>query len=119
MKIDKVELLYNMAAHFAAAEKYPDGLVKELQKPSIESYNALMWAFAECAKQAELWRRFMGEMPRKILTEEQWRLILKPPQLKEATAMVMKAIIDGLGEHDEEQEVDEVLQELEAQKKTK
>lgn len=119
MKIDSVPLLYTAAAHFAASEKYPDGLVKEMQKESAEAFDAVFWAFAEMAKQAELYRRFMGEEPRRILTEEEWRLTLRPAQIKRATARVLEALTKGLvdKEDDEEQEIDEVLLELE--KKTK
>ena len=30
MKIESVKLLYNMAAHLAAVDKYPEGLMDEL-----------------------------------------------------------------------------------------
>lgn len=114
MKIDSVKLLYNADAHFAAAEKYPDGLFKELKKPGVESYDAAFWAFAECAKQAELWRRFMGEKPKKILTEQEWRMIIKPAQITTVTQKTIEAIMEGLAEDkDEDEEVDEVLLELE------
>ena len=69
MKIESIKLLYNAAAHFAACEKYPDGLIKELQKPGVESFDAMFWALTETAKQAELYRRFLGEKPRKVLSE--------------------------------------------------
>lgn len=114
MKIDSVTLLYNAAAHFAAAEKYPEGLFKELHKPNVESYDAAFWTFAECAKQAELWRRFMGERPKKILTEAEWRMAIKPAQIGKMVAKVLTAMSEGLAEDkDEDEEIDEVLMELE------
>lgn len=114
MKLSSVKLLYNAEAHFAAFEKYPEGLMKQLQIKGPESYEAMLWAFAEAAKQAELYRRFMGEKPKRILTVEEWRMIIKPGQLSQAGEMVMQAIIEGLGPGPEEdEEIDEVLQELE------
>ena len=121
MKIDSVPLLYNAAAHFAACEKYPDGLVTELKKENAESFEAMLWAFTEMAKQAELYRRFMGETPRRILTEDEWKSIMRPNQLGRATVRVFEALTKGLSTaaDDEDQEIDEVLIELEKkQKKT-
>lgn len=115
MKISSVKLLYNAAAHFAACEKYPDGgLVEAIRKPDASSFDAVLWAWAESAKQAELYRRFMGEDPRRILTEEEWRMLIKPGQMAAVTNRVMEAIIEGMGaESDKDQEIDEVLLELE------
>lgn len=115
MKISSVKLLYNAAAHFAACEKYPDGgLVEAIRKPDASSFDAVLWAWTESAKQAELYRRFMGEDPKRILTEEEWRMLIKPGQMAQLTNRVMEAIIDGMGaESDKEQEIDEVLMELE------
>ena len=114
MKIESVKLLYNMAAHLAASEKYPNGLMNELKIPGAASFDAMFWAFAECAKQAELYRRFLGEKPRRILTEQEWRLIVKPGQNAKMAEMLLKAITEGLGDGaDDDQEIDEVLAELE------
>lgn len=114
MKIESIRLLYNASAHFAACEKYPDGLIKEMQKPGAESFDAMFWALTETAKQSELYRRFLGERPRKILTEAEWRTILKPGQMAKAAEIVLQAVIAGLGDGtDDEEEIDEVLMELE------
>ena len=114
MKIESVKLLYNAAAHFAACEKYPDGLIAEMGKPGVASFDAMFWAFTEAAKQAELYRRFMGETPKRIITEAEWRMIIKPGQMSKATGMLMDAITAGLSSgDDEDQEIDEVLMELE------
>lgn len=113
IKLESIKLLYNAEAHFAAAEKYPDGLMNELQKRGVESYNAMLWAFTEMAKQAELYRRYMGESPRRILTEKDLRTLMNAGQIRIASKMVLDAIIDGLGEGDGDEEIDEVLLELE------
>lgn len=114
MKIESVKLLYNMAAHLAAVDKYPEGLMDELRKSGKASFDAMYWAFAECAKQAELYRRFLGESPRRILTEADWRLLVKPGQSGKMTEMLLTAIAKGLGDSsDDDQEIDEVLAELE------
>lgn len=118
MRLKDYQYLYNAAAHFAAAEKYPgpEGLIGELKKPGAAAFAPLCWALAETAKQGELMRRYMGEDPRETPTEEEFRLKLRPNQIRAATGIVMDAMIDGLGGKDEGEEVDEVLEEL--QKKT-
>lgn len=116
MKLGSVKLLYNASAHFAACEKYPDGgLVEAIRKPDASSFDAVLWAWTEAAKQAELYRRFLGEDPKRILTESEWRMLIKPGQMAQVTNRVMEAIIDGMssGDGDEDKEIDEVLMELE------
>lgn len=118
MKLKNIRFLYNAAAHFAAEEKYPEGVINELRKKGAESFNALCWVLGETAKQAELMRRYMGETPEEVPTEEEFRLKLRPSQIHEASEIVLNTIVKGLrgDEEDEEEEIDEVL--LEMQKKT-
>ena len=116
MKLKDLKLVYNAAAHFNAAEKYPDGLVKELQKPGEESFEALFWTLAEMVKQGELVRRYMGETPRQIPTAEQFKMILRPNQIAKVTAMVFEELARGLGTNNDDEEIDLVL--LEYEKKT-
>lgn len=116
MKLKDLKLVYNAAAHFNAAEKYPDGLVKELQKPSTESFDALFWTLAEMVKQGELVRRYMGETPRKTPTAEEFKTILRPNQINKVTQMVFEELARGLGETKDDEEIDLVL--MEYQKKT-
>ena len=115
MKIKNMELLYNAAAHFAAITKFPDGLVKELQKGGEGGFDALCWGMAEMAKQAELSRRHMGEDPKDYPSADDFKVGLRVNQIRLATEMVMNAIIKGLrgDEPDEDEEIDEVLLELE------
>lgn len=120
MKLKDLELVYNAAAHFHAAEKYPEGLVAELKKPGSESFDALCWALGEMTLQGELVRRYMGETPREIPTAENFKLALRPNQLAKATAMVFEELARGLGMgNDEDEEIDLVLMEINKQKKTK
>lgn len=117
MKLKNIPLLYNAAAHFAGMEKFPDGLIEELRKEGAATFDALCWALAEMAKQAELMRRHMGETPKETPSEEDFRVSLRPNQIRPAMEKVLAAIVQGLsGDKDEEEEVDEVL--LELQKKT-
>jgi len=114
MKIKSVPVRYDAAAHFAVSERYPEGLIPAIQKGGVESFDAVLYAFYVMAKEAELYRRFMGETPKRILTEEEWRMIIKPGQLTGMTERVLSVMTAGLSQdEDEDQEIDEVLQELE------
>lgn len=117
MKLKDLKLVYNAAAHFHAAEKYPDGLIEALKQPGIGALEALCWALAEMALQGELMRRYMGETPRETPTAEQFMVGLRPNQLARATEMVFQELVNGLGSRNEDDEIDLVLQEI--QKKTK
>lgn len=119
MKLKDVRLLYNAAAHFSAADRYPEGLINELRKPGSLSFDALCWAMGEMAKQAELMRRHMGETPQAVPTETDFRMNLRPTQLPKATEMVFEALASGMGARDDEEEIDMVLCEIQKQKKTK
>ena len=112
MKIEEVKLLYSSSVHFAAAKKYPDGLFKELQKPSLESFEAVIWAFSECAKAAELWSRYLGNDPQPIRTEDEWKLMITPKQLHIATEMVYVAIMAGMNSDGADEAVDMTLLEF-------
>ena len=112
MRLKDYTYLYNAAAHFAAAEKYPgpEGLFGALKQPGEAALEALCWTLAETSKQGELLRRYMGETPKETMTAEEWMLKLKPAQIRAATALVMQAISDGLGKGEESEEVDEILE---------
>lgn len=112
----KYDFVYNAAAHFAAQDKYPDGLWAELVKPGKAGFDALCWALAETSMQGELIRRDMGHDKRETLDEDKLRLYLKPRQINEARTIVLNAMTKGLSNDDDNEEIDEVL--LENQKKT-
>lgn len=116
MDLTKYSYVYNAAAHFAAMEKYPDGLWAELVKPGKAGFDALCWALAETSTQAELVRRDMGHDKREALDEDKLRIYLKPRQINEARTIVLNAMTKGLNSGDEGEEVDEVMAEI--QKKT-
>ena len=109
-------LVYNAAAHFAAQERYPEGLSEALSAPGGKGFEALCWAVGELSTQGELIRRDMGHDKKEPLTAEYVRLHLKPSELLAAKSAVIEAMIRGLNSGDEDEEVDEVLAEL--QKKT-
>lgn len=116
MDLNQYGYVYNAAAHFAAQEKYPDGLWAELIKPGAAGFDALCWALAETSMQAELVRRDMGHDRRDALSEDKLRIHLKPRQINEARSIVLTAMTKGLSADDEADEVDEVMAEI--QKKT-
>ena len=114
MDLSKYSYAYNAAAHFAGVEKYPDGLMLELQKPGTDGFNALCWALAEMSMQAELIRRDMGYDRREPLDENKLRALMTFKNIPKAREIVMNAIIKGLGKGTEDgEEFDEVLAELE------
>ena len=116
MDLNQYSYVYNAAAHFAAQDKYPDGLWAELVKPGKAGHEALCWALAETSMQGELIRRDMGHDKRETLSEDKLRLYLKPKQINEARTIVLTAMTKGLNSADEDDEVDEVMAEI--QKKT-
>lgn len=91
-------LLYNAAAHFAAAEKYPDGLLNEMSKPGPAGLAALCWAIAELGRQAELARRAMGYDPGDMPEEGTIMARLMPKDILPARKAVLDAMTRGLGD---------------------
>lgn len=108
-------LLYNAAAHFAAAEKYPEGLLAEMCKPGEEGLEALCWALSALSAQAELARRAQGYDKGEFQSPEDIRALLMPKDLIPARKAVLEAVSRGLGDGGED-EVDEVLLELQKKK---
>lgn len=108
-------LLYNAAAHFAAAERYPDGLLNEMSKPGPTGLAALCWAVAELGQQAELARRAMGYDPGPLPAESEVMATLMPKDILSARKAVLDAMTRGLGDAGDG-EVDEVLLELQKKK---
>lgn len=117
MKLSDYTFRYSAAAHLAASDKYPDGLVAELTKNTAAGFDALCWALVELSTQGELMRRYMGHESKELLTMDKVQMELMPYQLPEAKKVIMEAVIKGIqAPKDENAEVDVVLQEL--QKKT-
>lgn len=116
MDLSQYSYVYNAAAHFAAMEKYSEGLWAELVKPGKAGFEALCWALAETSMQAELIRRDMGHDKRETLDEAKLHMYLKPRQINEARTIVLNAMTKGLNSADDGEEVDEVMAEI--QKKT-
>lgn len=107
-------LLYNAAAHFAAEEKFPDGLIPAITAPGTEGFRAVCWVLSELSMQAELYRRYMGYDPAEPISEAKALAILRPLDVIPARAAILDAVSRGM-RNGEEGEVDEVL--LEIQKK--
>jgi len=113
MDFKQYDFIYNASAHFAGAEKYPDGLVPELIKPDKAGFEAACWALAEMATQGELIRRDMGHDRRDAPTAEHFRRHLMPHEYPAVRQLIFERINRGLhGDVDDGAEVDEVLEEL-------
>lgn len=117
MKIDTCNLVYNAAAHFAAMDRYGDGLINAITQKGLAGFDALCWALEELSTQGELIRRDMGYDHAEPIKSENAKKYLRPTQILSAKQAVINAILGGLSIGDDDtQEVDEVL--LELQKKT-
>lgn len=117
MDFNKYRFTYNAMAFFNAQERYPDGLAQEVFKEGKEGLDALCWALEELSTQGDLVRRSLGYDKGEILTAEVAMAQLKANDVPKAKLLVLDALKRGMGEADEEDEVDLVLMEL--QKKTK
>ena len=60
MDFSKWNLTYNAAAHFAAKEKYPNGLLQELAASGEESLDALCWALEELSVKGSEYAEVLG-----------------------------------------------------------
>ena len=117
MDFSKWNLTYNAAAHFAAKEKYPNGLLQELAASGEESLDALCWALEELSRQGERIRRSLGYDPIQTLKAEDFKNLIRPVDLLPAKTAVLDAVNKGRAPtQEDEKEIDEVLAEL--QKKT-
>lgn len=114
MNLNRYYFVYNAAAHFAAANKYPGGLMQEMIKP--DGFDAICWALEELSTQGELIRRDMGHDKQAPLKSDVAKRLLMPYQIPEAKNIIFSAIAAGLNPPDADEEVDEVL--AENQKKT-
>jgi hypothetical protein len=115
MDFSKFHFVYNAAAHFAAMEKYPEGLMQELGKNGTAGFEALCWILAELSMQGELVRRDLGYDRSEPLSIDKLRLHLKIKDIPAAKKIIMDALLAGVGENEGE-EIDEVMAEI--QKKT-
>lgn len=112
------ELRFSSDILFTVMEKYDtDNPIEIIMKQGKEGIDALCWLLAEMSRQAELYRRYMGEEAREYLTEELVRVSLLPSQLQRVRGEIADAVLAGMQkEEGTEKEVDLGLQEL--QKKT-
>jgi len=110
MNFSKYHFVYNASAYFAAAEKYPDGIMQALTLPGKQGFEALCWALEELSTQGELVRRHMGEDRAAPIKAEIAARMLMPHEIADAKNIVFRAIIRGVqGPTDDE--VDEVIAE--------
>lgn len=107
------DLLYNAAAHFAAMNKYENGILDAIKT----DFGAICWALAELSAQAEAMNRYMKRDAKEPLCEERLLVALRPQEIVEAKMAILQAITHGLApDENPNAEVDLVLEEI--QKKT-
>lgn len=127
MKIGKydVSLLYNANAHFNLKEKlggdpfaqlFPQDEDGKAIPMDAERFDRICTAIAEMSVQNELWRRTEGYDQEDIPSLSYIRTHLKYTQVSEAIAAIMDAMVEGMKQENEPEEVDLGLVEL--QKKT-
>lgn len=110
MNLKNYRFVYNAAAYFAAAEKYPDGIMQALTLPGKQGFEALCWALEELSTQGELVRRHMGQDRATPIKAEVAARMLMPHEIADAKNVVFAAIIKGV-QGPSEDEVDEVIAE--------
>ncbi len=110
MNLKNYKFVYNAAAYFAAAEKYPDGIMQALTLPGKQGFEALCWALEELSTQGELVRRHMGQDRATPIKAEVAARMLMPHEIADAKNVVFAAIIKGV-QGPSEDEVDEVIAE--------
>ena len=113
MDFSKFHFVYNAAAHFAAMEKYPEGIVAELMKPGTAGLESLCWALEEMSVQGDLVRRDLGHDKSPTISAKRMQLRMMPRDINEARSIVMDGIVKGLKQSAEAEEIDEVLAEIE------
>jgi len=114
MDFTKYEFVYGAEVHFAGVEKFPGGLMKEMDKKGRAPFDAMCWVLAAMAEHAELLRRDLGHDKREVPSADYFKLHMKLKDIMPAKQIILNCIAKGLrGETDEDEEVDEVLAEIE------
>lgn len=110
------ELLYNANAYFDLKEKWGDDIISLFFSGTKQGFEALCDALSTMATQNELTRRMEGFEKRKIPSKAYFMLTLKPTEIGRHLEAAADAIMRGMAQETEEEEVDTGL--LELQKKT-
>lgn len=115
------ELLYNGAAMFAMHDICGEtSLTDAISAEGAGAFEMIARIGAELAKQGELFRRFMGEDERPILTAEEILATTTPLGAIRLRSAIMTAITEGYKRStaQENKEIDLGLIELNSKKKT-
>lgn len=112
------DLVYNAAAHFAAQERYPQGLLTAINETSTASFHALCWAVEELAKQGELVHRAMGHEAAQMITQEEIATFISFSDVIQIKTEVLQAISNGLQQRTAKPNEEIDLGLIELQKKT-
>ncbi len=116
----KYELLYNGAAMFAMHDICGEtSLTDAISAEGAGAFETIARIGAELAKQGELFRRFMGEDERPILTAEEILATITPLGAIRLRSAIMTAITEGYKRStaQENKEIDLGLLELNRKKK--
>ena len=109
----KYSLLYNGAAMFAVNDAVGGGQVFDR---ITKDFNVLCTVLQILSEQGELARRYAGHDPGAVLDTEEFRVLASPVDAAQATQLVYKAVLSGMGREIEEEkpkQIDEGLLELE------
>lgn len=109
-------LLYNANAFFDLKEKWGDDIISLFFSKTKEGFEALCDALSTMAMQDELTRRMNGYEKRKIPSKAYFMLTIRPLDVPRHLEAAADAIMRGMAQETEEEEVDTGL--LELQKKT-
>ncbi|MBQ6621532.1 MAG: hypothetical protein IJH75_01695 [Mogibacterium sp.] len=108
------ELLYNAQAYYTIEAKWG----KDFLAKATEDLGVLCEILAILSEQAEAFHRYMGLPTKQPLLAAELMITLKPSEISRAREEVLRAFVAGMElEHDPDEEVDEVLQELNQKKR--
>lgn len=110
------ELLYNANAYFDLKEKWGDDIISLFFSGTKQGFEALCDALSTMATQNELMRRMDGFKKRNIPSKAYFMMKIKPSEIGKYLEEAAGAIMRGMAQETEEEEVDTGL--LELQKKT-
>lgn len=96
------------------------GLVETLEQEGKDGLEANVWMLCELTRQANLYRKLLGEEPGETLDYARTLAAVIPAEIPEIRNAVALAVSEGFRrDHPGEEEADPWLQELEAEKSPK
>ena len=114
-------LYFNGLLLYAFLDRYGDkGVMEVLEQDGKEGLEANIWLLCELTRQAELYRRYLGEEPGAVLDYARTLAAVPPGEIPEIRGTVALAVAEGFRrDHPDPDDADPWLQELEAEKNPK